>query len=460
MTADFARLQSLVTELQSTTSNKDKQAILAKYPDQKDVLFYTFNPYYRYYTTAANIKALEKTTSASGPNLFGEPVNSSTSGETLYTDLFELLDALRHRKVTGLAGTRAVLRFAKKFARYKDLILAIIDKDLRVSTGVSTINKAFPNLIPTFDVALAEKYFSLPEAPDFTKEVYYASRKCDGVRCLGIIDNDGDVKLMSREGNEFDTLSRIRDEIKEVWPTLRNVVLDGEICIVDEDGNEHFDWVMKEINKGKGTHTITNPRYQVFDFLTFDEFNARSSKALLSERQKRIVDLFKTGTSPMITQLEQTLITNEDQLTAMFDKSEESGWEGLILRKDAGYLGKRSWDLLKLKSMFDGEFTVDSVVTGPFGFNEDGVHKEEDMVLRLNITYTGTKPGVEGKTNTVGVGTGLSREQRRAWFKDPSQIIGKTILVRWFEETVNKKTGLPSIRFPALKFVYEDGRNV
>jgi DNA ligase-1 len=464
MTYNLDRLQNLVTELQNTASNKDKQAILAKYPDQQDVLYYTFNPYYRYYISSENVIKQERSSLASGPNLFGGPVNNSTAGETIYTDLFDLLDALRYRKVTGLAAIRAILRFTKikTIQHNRALILAIIDKDLQISTGVSTINKAFPDLIPTFDVALAEKYFSLKDPIDFAKDHYYASRKCDGVRCLGIIDNLGDVKLMSREGNEFDTLTRIKDEIKEVWPNLRNAVFDGEICIVDDEGNEHFDWVMKEINKGKGkgSHTIANPRYQLFDLLTFDEFNARKSTSILSERQARIVELFKTGTTPMITQLEQVLITDEDQLTVMFDKAEENNWEGLILRKDTTYLGKRSWDLLKLKSMFDGEFVVDGIESGPFGFLEDGVRKNEDMVLRLNITYTGTKPETLGLTNTVGVGTGLSREQRRAWFKDASQIVGKTITVRWFEETINRKTGLPSIRFPALKFVYEDGRNV
>ena len=41
---------------------------------------------------------------------------------------------------------------------YEDLIYSIIDKDLKTRTGAKVINKAFPNLIPEFNVALAQTY--------------------------------------------------------------------------------------------------------------------------------------------------------------------------------------------------------------------------------------------------------------------------------------------------------------
>ena len=38
-------------------------------------------------------------------------------------------------------------------------------------------------------------------------------------------------------------------------------------------------------------------------------------------------------------------------------------------------------------------------------------------------------------------------------------IVGKTITVQYFEETTNDKGGI-SLRFPTVKHIYDDGRNM
>lgn len=67
---------------------------------------------------------------------------------------------------------------------------------------------------------------------------------------------------------------------------------------------------------------------------------------------------------------------------------------------------------------------------------------------------------IKHKDNIVKVGSGLSKEQRLRWFDHPEEIIGKTITVQYFEETQDSKTKAYSLRFPVLKYVYENGRNV
>ena len=39
-------------------------------------------------------------------------------------------------------------------------------------------------------------------------------------------------------------------------------------------------------------------------------------------------------------------------------ESKAGGWEGLMLRKNETYKGKRSTDILKVKQMFDEEYIV------------------------------------------------------------------------------------------------------
>jgi DNA ligase 1 len=38
--------------------------------------------------------------------------------------------------------------------------------------------------------------------------------------------------------------------------------------------------------------------------------------------------------------------------------SNQEGWEGIMLRKDIGYEGKRSKNLLKVKKFYDAEYEV------------------------------------------------------------------------------------------------------
>ncbi|MFY7883302.1 MAG: hypothetical protein ACOVOV_00510, partial [Dolichospermum sp.] len=59
----------------------------------------------------------------------------------------------------------------------------------------------------------------------------------------------------------------------------------------------------------------------------------------------------------------------------------------------------------------------------------------------------------------VQVGSGFSHEQKRFYFENPNEILGKQITVQYFEETKNQNGGI-SLRFPTVKAIYENGRDV
>ena len=65
---------------------------------------------------------------------------------------------------------------------------------------------------------------------------------------------------------------------------------------------------------------------------------------------------------------------------------------------------------------------------------------------------------IEHKGNRVGVGSGFSKEQRKYYNDNPDELIGKTITVQYFEETINDE-GMKSLRFPTIKHVFENGRD-
>jgi len=432
----FPILQKFVNECQATTSSTDKQAILPRYPELKEILHWVYNPYLKFNISSDKVK------------------KQATSNVRVTLTLIDLLKALNERAITGQAAADTVSAFAASYPAHSELILNIIDKDLKIRVDVKSINKAFPNLIPTFEVALASSYEDHKAKVSFNKDTWYASRKMDGCRLLTIIDASGNISCMSRTGNEFLSLERLKDAIRTELPDLRSTVFDGEICLVDDKGDEHFDWVMKEIRKQDG-HQIANPVYKIFDVLTLKEFGDAFSAIKLSTRLRRFTALGIN--SKTFFPVEQVKVESAAHLESLFASAEGKGWEGLIIRKDAEYEGKRSRTMLKVKSFSDAEFVVQGMETGPFRFVRDHAEAEEEMLTAVWITYTSPTTGL---SNRVDVGSGFSLEERKAFFADPSKIVGQTITVKWFEESVSKDTGLPSLRFPTLLAIHGRARVV
>lgn len=53
----------------------------------------------------------------------------------------------------------------------------------------------------------------------------------------------------------------------------------------------------------------------------------------------------------------------------------------------------------------------------------------------------------------------MTKDQRKEWYSHPTEIVGKTICVKYFQESKDKEGNL-SLRFPTLKYVYEGQREV
>ena len=429
-------LRSVVDELNSTNSTNDKKVILEKYKNDefiKQVLYYTYNPFYQYYVTPDN---LEK--------------NYDLDLGTLYqfTDLFEMLDALRKREITGHKAINSVNDFCYANEEYKDLIYKIIGKDLEIRMGDSLINKVIPGLIPSFDVALAANMEDVKI--DFVKDTWYSSRKLDGVRCLAVVDEKGNVSLWSRQGNEFETLQKVKDEIVKL--NLKDKVLDGEICLVDANGNEDFQGIMKQIRRKE--HTISNAKYLVFDIIDGSAFRSKLGNKAYSSRYSELNAYLYNAKEKGFNHLQivpQSSIADEKHYIEMMEYADQNKWEGLILRKaDSVYEGKRSKTMVKCKSFHDAEYKVIDLEIGPFRMIENGLEVTKEVLTNVVIEHKGNK---------VSVGSGFSIGEREYFKNNPNEILNKIITVKYFEETKNQ-SGNWSLRFPTVKALHGSKRLV
>ena len=421
-------LQSFINEMKESSSGNYKIETIKKHSDSEflqKIFNYTYNPYKKYNVTSKNCKK-----------------NSGLFKYNLYNDLFDLLDDLANRVITGHDAIAAVNGFITGNTKYEDLIFNIIDRDLKMGASTSSINKVIPGCIPTFKVALANPYNV--KRVDFQSGDWYGSRKLDGVRCICRKENDI-VTFLSRSGKEFLTLGNLENEILKI---PGNFILDGEICMVDENGNEDFQGIMKQIRKKN--HQIDNPKFFVFDYLTLEEFDNQIGTTPLVERLKTGYDLLPESIDcSRLEFLPQDQLTTEEQFTEMAKDAEEAGFEGIMVRKNVGYEGKRSHNLLKVKKFHDAEYTVLDAINGNIRWTENGKQVERECLSSIIIEHKGCR---------VSVGSGFSKEQREMYYESPQDIIGKTVTIQYFEESKNQ-TGGYSLRFPVLKHVYANGRD-
>jgi DNA ligase-1 len=431
---DLERLSVFLEEMNASSSNNAKLATIKKYSADEfitKVFYYTFNPYKKY---GVHTKVLKK-----HPEL--------VLSKGAYDHLFQLLDDLAERNITGHAAIQAVNTFISSLPEdLHKLIYYILDRDLRMGASLTSILKIIPNIVPTFKVALAHPYH--PSRVNFQTETWYGSRKLDGVRC--ICRKEGNtITFFSRNGKEFETLGNLENEILKI---PGNFILDGEICIVDENGKEDFQGIMKEIRRKD--HTIKNPKFLVFDYLSLEQFDTQgecSNNSKLSIRLS-ILDIVlsenKINTN-FIESIPQIIIKDEEQFTEMVKEAEREGYEGIMLRNNISYEGTRSHNLLKVKKFYDAEYTVLKTVNGIIRWIENGVTVERETLSSIIIEHKGC---------LVSVGSGFSKDQRERYYNNPSDLIGKTVTIQYFEESTNVNGGY-SLRFPVIKHIYENGRD-
>ena len=451
------KIYDVLTTIQKTASTKSKKQILKD--NMCDTIAAIFEDTYgpmNYY-----IKQFDK------PDFTG-----TLTLDNDYQYFRDTLANLAGRSVTGQVAYLLLYSTVGDFdAESQEILCRVIDRNLKIGISWDNYLDVIGQKDTKFEVALAEN-LSKVKGVDPVDGTYFISRKLDGVRCVCFVHNEfktlengetvmeSEVQFTSRQNKNFTTLNNLVYEVQKFCEALGegSFVLDGEVCLVDDNDNEDFSGIMKEITRKN--HTIKNPRYKVFDILTLDEFWGRVESPNFKERYEKLL-LLKMNLladslcgevehNSRIDVVCQQLVSSQEIINYHIDLTKKFGWEGCMLRKNAPYKRGRTKDLLKIKSMQDAEYIVCGIEEGTATYNNDG-SKVYDVVSAIKILH---------KDNVVSVGSGLSKEQRLRWFEHPEEIIGKTVTIQYFEETVDSKTGKPSLRFPVLKHVYEDGRNV
>ena len=383
-----------------------------------------------------------------------QPHTSEDHFNGWYDTFHRILGRLASRELTGNAAIETITECLREHIEEEQrFFLQILDRDLNLGISWDTYRSEVMGLNDQFEVALAQ-HLEKAKGVNPVDGQWFASRKCDGCRCIAII-RDGEVEFRSRQNKVFTTLDNLKPAVANFAGILTGEwVLDGELCKIDENGDEDFQSVMKEIRKKD--YSIESCCYQVFDVLTYDEFRLGKTHEAFANRLALLCKLNEEYSMHphgdcWVQPLKQERLTCQADFDRWAGYVEAGNWEGFMLRKDAPYQSGRTKDLLKVKRFCDAEYVVEGIEVGEMS---------TAMPRAGTLKYRGvTRLVIDHKGNKVGVGSGMNREQRIAWMEDPSQIVGKTVTIKFFEITKNQQ-GVESLRFPTLKWVHGDSREV
>ena len=185
------KFENVVNELKNTNSANDKITILRKYINDGEIcklFMYTYNPFYKYGVTSANLK------------------KNADLTDLTFDEIFDLFDKLRNRELTGNKAIATVNGFINQNLDHAELLYDIFDRKLNIGMAVKQINKALGNIIPVFDVALAAT-FDEEWKDKYGFDKYVIQRKCNG--CL-----DHDTLVEFEDGSIYTIGEVVEKKIK------------------------------------------------------------------------------------------------------------------------------------------------------------------------------------------------------------------------------------------------------
>ena len=243
----------------------------------------------------------------------------------------------------------------------------------------------------------------------------YVQPKLDGLRCICYMmpcgnSNDCKVVAQSRTGAYFETVEHICSELRPILLQNPGLILDGELYTTELP----FEELAGLIKRKKASDTNVNRqciKYHIYDVVV--------DGVPYSERHARIVGaISKADKCHHLEVVHTQLIHNVNEFKQAFGEYVAAGYEGIMLRNAHGPYRQnyRSHDLQKYKEFVESEYPI-------VGFKEaDG--RDKGTVVWVCAT---------AECRQFSVRPRGTQEQRRQWFQDGPQYVGKLLTVIYQE---------------------------
>ena len=331
---------------------------------------------------------------------------------------FEVADDCANRRVTGNAAIDAMIAvFSCATPEEERWMRKILKKHLAIGASTKTVNKVFPGLVPTFEVALAQKF---EEKRIADRERVGVDPKLDGIRCFAIVE-DGEALLYARSGK---LITNFDSTFGRELAGLGDGCYDGEVM------GEDFAAIMRQAYRKENVNT-EGTYLALFDFLPLEEWKSREAVTTCQDRYAILCErLHAAGKLSHLRRVPRYIVAAEyDAIKGMHDEFVAQGYEGAMVKDlDAPYKFGRGPEVMKLKAFFDADLKIEKLI--------EGTGKHTGKLGSVGVNYQGVE---------VQVGSGFSDELRETIWADPNSFVGRTIEVRYQEVTPDG-----SLRFPTF----------
>lgn len=211
----------------------------------------------------------------------------------------------------------------------------------------------------------------------FDSQQWLFEIKWDGYRALAI-STKKQIQLFSRNHHLWN--EKFPSIIKELKKIPHDVVLDGELVVLDSKGRSRFHLMQNYQKTGEGALC-----YEVFDLLFLDGQDLRHFP--LIERKERLKSLLDASSLGQIRYSDHVL----EKGKAFFKKVSKLQLEGIIGKKlDSTWQSRRSRDWVKIKSALRqevviGGFTAPRGSRKKFGALLVGIYQDKELVFAGHV---------------------------------------------------------------------------
>jgi bifunctional non-homologous end joining protein LigD len=256
---------------------------------------------------------------------------------------------------------------------------------------LATVPKAaFPKTISPMLATLVDK--------PFDDDGWLYEIKWDGYRAVALI-NKGKANLISRNNKSFNDKFYPVYEAVKAWGI--NAVVDGEICVLNDNGIAHFGSLQNWRSEADG-----EPVFYVFDLLWID---GKNTMELPLETRRELLKQLVPPES--IIRFSESFATSA---TEFLEVAAKMGMEGIMAkRKDSTYSpGNRTKEWLKIKANKRHE-----VVIGGYTNNEGSAKPFSSLLVGIHengkLLYTGK------------IGTGFNDKTQKEMLKQFKPLVSK-----------------------------------
>lgn len=401
----------ILAELNEENGQNFKLSVLKKYSDN-DLFRRVLQMAKDHVRFKYNLSA-ERWKKGTGLDRITDPSNSVKY--SLEEALDFMVSKLCTRELTGNSAIDAMEEILCGLnSEDRDVVIRVLDRDLKINIGTTQINKVFSGLI-TKPIYMRCGLFNEKTSSKIDPENAIVQLKADGTYREFIVDDDGNVSSISRSGISYDY--PLHFKIMSAWDAGHYF---GELTVLDEDGS-----VMKR-SEGNGLlNSDEVPMERVlldlWDYVTPEEYDMARNKKKCSipyqSRLNKLREILKNDPVKNIRLIETHTVSSIREALQHCSEWMSQGLEGAILKdKNSVFRDGTNPQQLKLKLELD----VDVRVTG---FQEGRIGTVREKTFGA-IIFESDDGMIQGKCS------GFTDKQLEDFNSRRDEIIGKIITVQ------------------------------